>query len=32
VVYQVFTSFYNLRTATSRVKSADDLLSSAQES
>lgn len=32
VVYQVFTSFYSLRTATSRVKSADDLLSSAQES
>jgi len=32
VVYQVFTSYYNLRTATSRVKSADDLLSSAQES
>jgi outer membrane protein len=32
VVYQVFTSFYNLRTAMSRVKSADDLLSSAQES
>jgi outer membrane protein len=32
VVYQVFTSFYNLRTATSRVKSADDLLASAQES
>jgi outer membrane protein len=32
VVYQVFTSFYNLRTATSRVKSSDDLLASAQES
>jgi outer membrane protein TolC len=31
VVYQVFTSFYNLRTATSRVKSSDDLLSSAQQ-
>ena len=32
VVYQVFTSYYNLKTATSRVRSADDLLSSAQES
>ncbi len=32
VVYQVFTSYYNLRTATARVTSADDLLSSAQAS
>ena len=32
VVYQVFTSYYNLRTAMSRVRSADDLLASAQAS
>lgn len=32
VVYQVFSSYYNLRTATARVKSADDLLASAQAS
>lgn len=32
VVFQVFTSYYNLRTATARVKSADDLLKSAQSS
>jgi outer membrane protein len=30
VVYQVFTSFYNLRTATAQVKSSTDLLTSAQ--
>jgi outer membrane protein TolC len=30
VVYQVFTSYYNLRTATVKVKSSDDLLRSAQ--
>jgi len=32
IVYQVFTSYYNLRTATARVKSSDDLLASAQAS
>jgi outer membrane protein len=32
VVYQVFTSFYNLRTATARVKSANDLLTASQAS
>jgi len=32
VVYQVFTSYYNLRTATARVKSANDLLVSSQAS
>jgi outer membrane protein len=32
VVYQVFTSFYNLRTATARVKSANDLLTASQQS
>jgi outer membrane protein len=32
VVYQVFASYYNLRTATVRVKSSDDLLASAQTS
>jgi outer membrane protein len=32
VVYQVFASYYNLRTATVRVKSSDDLLASAQAS
>jgi outer membrane protein len=30
VVYQVFTSYYNLRTATAQVKSSRDLLASAQ--
>jgi outer membrane protein len=30
VVYQVFTSYYNLRTATAQVKSTRDLLTSAQ--
>jgi outer membrane protein len=30
VVYQVFTSYYNLRTATAQVKSSGDLLTSAQ--
>jgi outer membrane protein len=30
VVYQVFTSYYNLRTATAQVKSSRDLLTSAQ--
>ncbi len=30
VVDQVFTSYYNLRTATARVRSSDDLLHSAQ--
>jgi outer membrane protein TolC len=30
VVYQVFTSYYNLRTATAQVKSSTDLLTSAQ--
>ncbi len=32
VVNEVFTSYYNLRTATARVKTADDLLASAQAS
>jgi len=32
VVYQVFTSYYNLRTATARVKSANDLLTASQAS
>ncbi len=32
VVNQVFTSYYNLGTATSRVKTSDDLLASAQAS
>jgi outer membrane protein TolC len=32
VVYQVFTSYYNLRTATARVKSSNDLLASSQTS
>jgi outer membrane protein len=32
VVYQVFTSYYNLRTATARVRSANDLLASSQTS
>jgi outer membrane protein len=32
VVYQVFTSYYNLRTATARVKSANDLLTASQQS
>ena len=32
VVYQVFTSYYNLRTATVHVGSSDDLLASAQAS
>jgi outer membrane protein len=32
VVFQVFTSYSNLQTATVRVKSADDLLASAQAS
>ncbi len=32
VVYQVFTTYYNLRTATAHVRSADDLLASAQAS
>jgi outer membrane protein len=32
VVNQVFTSYYNLRTSTVRVKSSDDLLASAQAS
>jgi outer membrane protein len=32
IVYQVFTSYYNLRTASARVKSSDDLLASAQAS
>jgi outer membrane protein TolC len=32
VVYQVFTAYYNLRTATAHVHSADDLLASAQQS
>ena len=32
VVYQVYSSYYNLRTATARVKSSDDLLASAQAS
>ncbi len=31
VVYQVFTSYYNLRTATAQVKSSQDLLASAQQ-
>lgn len=30
VINQVFTSYYNLRTATARVRSSDDLLQSAQ--
>ncbi len=30
VVYQVFTSYYNLRTATAQVQSSRDLLASAQ--
>jgi outer membrane protein len=30
VVYEVFTSYYNLRTATAQVKSSADLLASAQ--
>ena len=32
VVYQVFTSYYNLRTATAHVRSSNDLLASAQSS
>jgi outer membrane protein len=32
VVYQVFTSYYNLRTATAHVASANDLLTSSQAS
>lgn len=32
VVYQVFTSYYNLRTATAQVRSSADLLQSAQAS
>jgi len=32
VVYQVFTAYYNLRTATAHVQSSADLLASAQES
>jgi outer membrane protein TolC len=32
VVYQVFTSYYNLRTATARVRSSNDLLAAAQAS
>jgi outer membrane protein len=32
VVYQVFTSYYNMRTATAHVKSANDLLTSSQQS
>ena len=32
VINQVFTSYYNLKTATVRVKSTDDLMASAQAS
>jgi outer membrane protein TolC len=32
VVYQVFTSYYNLKTATAHVKSSNDLLTSSQTS